>query len=215
MEAPMPTQTALKHYVILANPSARSFDHAIAQAYLAEVNAAGQEGTLCDLNAIAFDPVLKPSEKWGPDQQEAHPWVRAELDRLRESHAIVLIYPIWFGGPPAILKGYVDRVLGAGCDVERFAEGLGQPALSGKRLLSFTTSGTPLTWLEDRGQLQTIRQGFDVYLERGFGLRDEGHIHIDNVVRNMSTAHVDAQLDRVRDAARNLCAALDRPRAGK
>lgn len=199
-----------RHYVIVANPVGTSFDHALAHAYCAEVVAQGQEAHLCDLNAMAFDPVLKAPEKWGSGHREPDPWISAELARLGESAAIVLVYPIWFGGPPAILKGYVDRVFGAHCDVRQFADGNGQPTLRGKWLLSVSTSGTPLGWLQSHGQLQSLRQGFDIYLERGFGMRDQGHLYIDNVVPNLSTAFVTDQLDRVRDAAGHMCGTLIR-----
>jgi len=200
-------QTA-QHYVVVANPLQESLDHALARAYAEEVQAQGQRCRICDLNAIAFDPVLKRHEKWGTRQATLDPWIDAELNRLGESAAIVLVYPIWFGGPPAILKGYIDRVFGAHCDVRKFADGNGQPALCGKWLLSISTSGTSLGWLQSHGQLQALRQSFDVYLERGFGMRDQGHIYIDNVVPNLSRAFVDAQLERAREAARHLCGSI-------
>jgi len=168
------------HYLVLANPSAQSFDHAAAQTYASIVASCGQSVEINDLNAMAFDPVLKDDERFDRGDNRS-PWIEAELARLSRCDVVVLIYPIWFGGPPAILKGYVDRVLGAHCGVGAFQSGAAQPALRGRHLLSISTSGTSTEWLREQGQPHAVREGFDLYIERGFGLRgavgvsDRGH----------------------------------------
>jgi NAD(P)H dehydrogenase (quinone) len=198
----------LHHYILLANPSPNSFCHAIAETYAAEVTAQGQTSDIRDLNLMGFDPVLK--DEFRPDRiKHISPWVEGELASLAQSAVVVLVYPIWFGGAPAILKGYIDCVLGAGSEVAHFQDGSGQPALRGKWLLTFTTSATPLPWLEERGQRRAMREGWDVYLERGFGMRDAGHVSIDQVVRNMSQHYATEQLDRVRETARETCQRLE------
>ena len=119
-----------------------------------------------DLYAIDFDPVLKADERpdaphWSPSGD-----VAVELEFLRQADILVLVYPIWYGLPPAILKGYVDRVLGANYSFHRFRDQAGQASLVGKPLLSFSTSGTPLAWLHERSQVLALREIFDVYLWR-------------------------------------------------
>ncbi|WP_169803615.1 NAD(P)H-dependent oxidoreductase, partial [Sphingomonas adhaesiva] len=152
----MSQSSSPRHYVVLANPSPKSFCHTIARTYVAEVEQQGQSATIVDLCTLGFDPVLKDGERADHGDRH-HPWVTAELERIAACRALVLVYPIWFGGPPAILKGYVDRVLGAHCGFRAFREGGAQPALSGRYLLSMTTSGTPIGWLEERGQPQALR----------------------------------------------------------
>lgn len=198
---------AKRHYILLANPSPDSFCHAVARAYADEVASAGQSAEICDLNTMAFDPVLK--DDYRPDHgAKISPWVEGELEDLAASDVIVLVYPIWFGGAPAILKGYVDRVFGAGCTVGSFTDSRGQKALRGKWLLSFSTSATMVAWLKEQGQQRSLREGWDLYLERGFAMRDAGHISLDGIIPNMSTAHAAAQLERVRETARQTCARL-------
>ncbi len=197
-----------RHLVVYANPLSTSFDHAIMENYCAEVERLGQESTVRDLYAMGFDPVLKAHERaadtrWGPS-----PDVAAELELIRQCDTVVLIYPIWFGLPPAILKGYVDRVLGAGLSFHHLQAQRGQPALIGKFLLSFSTSGTALEWLQERGQVLSLREIFDVYLWRSFGMRQSEHIMIDEIVPNMSSAHARQQLNRVRGAAERMCTIL-------
>lgn len=195
------------HYLLLANPSPKSFCHSIAATYADEVTAQGQTCEICDLNVMGFDPVLR--DEYRPDHLvEVSPWVASELENLTRSAVVTLVYPIWFGGAPAILKGYVDRVLGAASKIEDFGTGEGQPALRGKWLLSFTTSASSLAWLEERGLRRALREGWDLYLEYGFGMRDAGHVSIDCVVRNISPSYASSQLDRVRDTARDICQRL-------
>jgi len=197
-----------RHLIILANPAPASFDHALAAAYEETVRAAGQDIAVRDLYAMGFDPLLKASERAtaGPVKLAAD--VETELAALDTADILVLIYPIWFGAAPAILKGYVDRVFGANYSYRDMYDRPGQVHLKGKRMLSITTSGTPLGWLEERGQVKALRTAFDVYLQRGFGLRDLGHVTIDAVIPNMSSNYAKQQIDRVREVARQACQAL-------
>lgn len=195
------------HYIVLANPSYRSFCHEVARAYKEVVQANHQTATIFDLNAALFDPVLQDRERFDHGSHR-WPWVEAELQRLSSCGALILVYPIWFGGPPAILKGYVDRVLGAQCALTDFQSGTGQPAVRGRYLLSISTSGATAEWLSERGQQHALREGFDTYIERGFGLRDGGHINLDGIVHNMSSDHAAKALARVREAAESMCSRL-------
>lgn len=200
---------APNHYLVLANPSSDSFDHEVARTYRDAVECCGHGAEICDLNAMAFDPVLKDHER--PDRpQRRRPWIQAELERLRASAVILFIYPVWFGGPPAILKGYVDRVLGAGCDVRRLQAGNAQPAVAGKAFVTITTSGAPLEWLRRQGHPLALREGWELYLAHGFGLRDAGHLSIDKVGPTMSEDEARDRLDRVAALARATCDLVDR-----
>ncbi len=64
-----------------------------------------------DLYAENFDPVYSAEEhrlqRSGPDEKPA---VADQAQRLRNAEALVLVYPTWWGGQPAILKGWIDRV---------------------------------------------------------------------------------------------------------
>ena len=197
------------HLIIYANPAPASFDAAIVDAYAGSVRDRGHRASVRDLYAIGFDPVLKLDER--PRHGDWHPRadVVEELQHLRCADAIVLVYPIWYGTPPAILKGYVDRVLGSGYTFHDVHDRKGQTFLTGKPLVSFSTSGLPLSWLCEKGQALSLREIFDVYLWRGFGMRQSDHIMIENVVSNMSPDYANTQLERVRATARRTCALLD------
>ena len=196
------------HLVICANPSPGSFDHSIVAAYAEAVTGCHQEVVVRDLYALGFDPVLRSAERplhgdWSPA-----PDVAEELDHLARCDILVLVYPIWFALPPAILVGYVDRVLGAGYSFRDLHDQVGQPALRGKPLLSFSTSGSSQSWLNEQGQPLSLREIFDVYLWRGFGMKQSEHVTIDSIVPNVSQTYAAEQLERVRATAVRACSTI-------
>jgi NAD(P)H dehydrogenase (quinone) len=202
-----PHQT-FRHLVVLANPSPEGFDHAIVQAYREVVESCRQTVIVRDLYASGFDPVLQVDERpteagWSPA-----PDVASELEHVNQCDILVFVYPIWFGLPPAMLKGYVERVLGAGYTFRDLQAEKGQPAVAGKPLLSFSTSGASLPWLDEQGQVLSLKEVFDVYLWRGLGMSEAEHVRIDSVVPDMNAGYAAEQLDRVRQAAEKACAKL-------
>lgn len=190
----------LRQLVVLGHPSPTSFNRAIAETYCAAVRECGQQPMLRDLYAIGFDPLLHADERAEIDI-ERRPDVAAELEFVRSADAIVLIYPIWFGGPPAIIKGYIDRVLGAGFRAGALKAGRGHPLLAGKNLLTLSSSATTLPWLEEKGQWLALRQAFDKYLVAAFQMGSAEHVHFDAVVEDMAERIVYEHLETARRAA--------------
>lgn len=192
----------IRHLVVLAHPRRNSFNHQIAQTYCDTVRACGQEAMLRDLYANRFDPILDAV----PEAPELS--VLYDLTEARRCDAIVFVYPIWFGLPPAMIKGYVDRVLGAGFTPSREHPRADDRFLAGRHMLSFTTSASTSAWLAEAGQAIALREAFDVYLEKIFNLAGTQHVHIDAVVEDLNAAYAAEQLERVRHAARSMCATL-------
>ncbi|MEG3166137.1 NAD(P)H-dependent oxidoreductase [Sphingomonas sp. PB2P19] len=204
-----PDTTPPVHLVVSANPAPDGFDHAIVEAYRTTATEHGHTVVVRDLYVQDFDPVLKLDERPGHGSGATRADVVDELRYVREAAAIVLVYPIWYGFPPAMLKGYVDRVLGSGYSFRDFHDQKGQATLAGKLLVSFSTSGLPLAWLSEKGQVLSLREIFDVYLWRGFGMKQSEHVMIESVVPNMSSAYAAEQLERVRHTTKRTCALLD------
>ncbi len=152
-----------KHAVILCHPEVTSFNMAVAKAYCEEVEACGHETVLRDLYRMGFDPVLKSSEQPTAANFAISPDVAAELDILMDATLIVLVYPIWFGTPPAMLKGYVERVLGAAFSYRAMQRSDAHSLMAGKHLFSITSSGTTRAWQEERGAWLSLRDVFDHY----------------------------------------------------
>ncbi len=131
--------------VILAHPREGSFNHAIAESVVAALVECGHTVAYHDLYAEAFDPVL-PYDEIARDAQLS-PFIAMHCREIAAADGLVIIHPDWWGMPPAILKGWIDRVLRPGV-AYRFCEGdagEGVPVglLRARAALVFNTSNTP------------------------------------------------------------------------
>lgn len=202
------SSTQPRHIVILAHPSPRSFNAAVAQTYCDTVRACGHEAVLRDLYTLGFDPVLRQAERPGSEAFHPSPDVEAELDAIRGADVYVLVYPIWFGTPPAMMKGYVERVLGAGVTAGDVQHRAGTDLLAGRRLLSFTSSASHEPWLAEVGQDVSLRTVFDRYLAHAFAMKPPEHVHFGGIVEGCPSRFVDQSLYDVHTKARQICAAV-------
>lgn len=145
--------------IIYAHPEPTSFNAALRDEAAAAAREAGHSVTVSDLYGENFGAVAGRGDFQNaadPDRfhyqtEQAHaartgtfsPELRREQDRVREADVIVFQFPLWWGGPPAILKGWLERVLAYGfayVDGRRFETGF----LKGRRgLICVTTGGTP------------------------------------------------------------------------
>lgn len=203
---PNASPSPIRHAVVLAHPDPRSFNAAIAQTYCEAVETAGQQAILRDLYAMNFDPVLKAQERPGRSDFRLSPDVQAELALLRGANVVTFVFPIWFGMPPAILVGYIDRVLGSGTTVGQLQHGAGRGLLDNGHLCAITTSGAPEDWLQSQGQTQALRDLAGTYLFRAFAMQSTEALHIGNVVKGAPGAFFEDNLTQVRQRAASICA---------
>ena len=196
---------SVTHLIILGHPATESFNAAIAKRYVETVHTSHQKTVLRDLYALGFDPLLKESERFMSKDQPFSPDVEKELDMIRKCDVVTFIFPLWFGTPPAIIKGYVDRVFGAGFRLTDLAT-QNNDLFGGKRLAVVTTSASTLPWLESQGVLISLRQSFEQYLKAIFGFAKSYHYHADSLVDNLDQANADRILCEVAEFARSICA---------
>lgn len=186
----------MKHGVIFAHPRTSSFTAAVAETYVRAVKDCGDSVEIRDLYRIGFDPRLRPEEI--PGGESFHPADDAVAERalLKDCNVFALIYPFWLNAPPAMMKGYLDRVFGFG-----FAYG-GEghsfnPLLTGRKLISFSSSGAPNQWVEQTGALAAEQTLFDRYFAALCGMTTLAHVHFGGVVPGASPAFVKARLGDV------------------
>ncbi len=201
----------IQHLVILAHPASRSFNRLLAETYCETVASCGQKAVLRDLYAMRFDPLLKPGERPDRTGSEPAPDVQPELELVRASAVITLVYPIWFGMPPAMIKGYVDRVLGAGLTPGRIAAAAQDPPRDDRHLLIISSSATSLIWLDEHGQWESLRRAFDIYLSTILSLTLHSHLHFDRIVEDIPERFIAQHCEDVRIAARKCCEQLLAP----
>ncbi|MBU4270969.1 MAG: NAD(P)H-dependent oxidoreductase [Planctomycetes bacterium] len=127
-------------YVLIGHQNQGSFCHAIASAVIEELKAADHELVYHDLYAENFDPILPHDEI--PKDARLDPVVEQHCREIAAADGFVVVHPNWWAMPPAILKGWMDRVLRQGVAYQ-FGPGGVEPLLKGKRAVVITTSNTP------------------------------------------------------------------------
>jgi len=130
--------------VILGHPSKESFNHAIAEAAVSALRDNGHKVFFHDLYAEEFDPLL-PATELSKDAV-VHPDVKRHCDEIAIADGIIIIHPNWWGQPPAVLKGWIDRVLRPGVAYEFIegdsGEGVPRGLLKAKAALVLNTTNT-------------------------------------------------------------------------
>jgi len=131
--------------VILAHPNIGSFNHAIAKTCVETLKTNGHEVIYHDLYEEGFNPVLQHEEI--PKNAELDPVIKKYCTELARVEGIIIVHPNWWGQPPAILKGWIDRVFRPGIAYEfkegDSGEGIPIGLLKTKAALVFNTSNTP------------------------------------------------------------------------
>ena len=186
--------------MIACHPEEDSFTLSVANRYAEAVRAHGHEAIVRDLYRMKFDPVLHAQERAGKPAED----VAKEWAALGKVDVFVLVYPIWFGIPPAMLVGYIDRVFGAGRTRGQGGEGGPSELLAGKRLVSLTSSGSMKAWLSEKGVLGSLRTVYDRYFSDVFGFVETHRFHFDGITENMPERDVAMHLHQVEKAAREV-----------
>ena len=134
----------MKISVILAHPDKGSFNHAIAKTSIEILHENGHEVCFHDLYEEKFDPILPFNEI--PEDVPLPPEIEKHCREITESEGIIIIHPNWWGQPPAILKGWIDRVIRPGVAYEFLegdkGEGVPIGLLKVKSAIVFNTSNT-------------------------------------------------------------------------
>jgi putative NADPH-quinone reductase len=138
----------MRIYVLFAHPDTESFNGRIAEAYCAAAAAQGHEVMRQNLFELDFDPILRfglrAVQPLEPDLIAA----RANLDWCER---FTLIYPVWWGNVPALLKGFFDRTLYSEFTYRHdIDDPFWQKLLQGRSAHIITTSDAPAAWLRSR-----------------------------------------------------------------
>jgi NAD(P)H dehydrogenase (quinone) len=170
-----PTFSTMRVLILYANPVESSFGAAL---HRQVVDVLGQNGHLvddCDLYAEAFDPILSKRDRLNyHDTSTNRLGVSNYVERLLATEALVLVYPVWNEGFPAILKGFIDRVFLPGVCFKTLSDGSSAPNLGNlKKLAAVCTYGA--------GRLGT------------FVMSDPPRRVVKRLLRAMPTHHVSCQ----------------------
>jgi len=132
--------------LILANPKPDSFCHALAEVASKTCIALGHKVRFHDLYAEHFDPLLVEPEL--RQRISTDPLLEQHAREIVEADAILIVHPNWWGQPPAILKGWVDRVMRSGVayafEAGDNGEGVPRGILKARTAIVLNTSDTPI-----------------------------------------------------------------------
>ncbi len=130
----------MKYLVIYTHPNPKSFNHAILETVIEELDHAGAEYEIRDLCAESFDPLLVNSDLEALQTGITSEDIALEQKMISEADMLILIFPVWWFNMPAILKGYMDRVFSEGFAFEITEKGV-SGLLGGRRAAIFNTTG--------------------------------------------------------------------------
>lgn len=143
----------MKLLLVYCHPDPQSYGAALRRTAADALRSAGHELREIDLYAEGFNPVFSAAEKttYLADTVQNIAGVAAHVEALRWADGWVVIYPTWFYGAPAMLKGWLERVWLPGVSF-RIATGkqrtIGGELSNIKRFIGITTSGSPWWWLK-------------------------------------------------------------------
>ncbi|MCX7921349.1 MAG: NAD(P)H-dependent oxidoreductase [Clostridia bacterium] len=147
----------MKHLIVYSHPNPASFNNAIKETILEVSKEKGHETVVRDLYSLKFDAVLKGQDFEDFGSGRIPEDIKTEQEHIRWADLITFVYPVWWAGMPAILKGYIDRVFSTG-----FAYAYGQNGieklLTGKKAVIFNTGGTAKDIYQNAGMLDTMHK---------------------------------------------------------
>ena len=153
----------MKDYlVVYAHPNPKSFNHAILTAVGKRLGDLSKTYDVRELYALKFNPVLAGDDFAAIQSKKLPQDILTEQEYIRNAEALLFIYPIWWFGMPAILKGYIDRVFSYGFayDVDP-KEGL-RGLLPEKDVVIINTTGGPEKNYKKIGFTDALKKTTDV-----------------------------------------------------
>ncbi|KYH05417.1 NAD(P)H dehydrogenase [Chryseobacterium cucumeris] len=130
----------MRHLIIYAHPNENSLNHHLLNTVIETLQYHNEEIIVRDLYDIGFNPVLSLNDIQGQRIGKLSDDVKTEQDHISWAEQITFIYPIWWTGLPAMMKGYIDRVFSYGF-AYRYDQGIQKGLLKGKKTVIINTHG--------------------------------------------------------------------------
>ncbi|MBD1373606.1 NAD(P)H-dependent oxidoreductase [Hazenella sp. IB182357] len=151
----------MKHLVIYAHPNPKSFSQAIQETIVEELRANHNDVNTRDLYQMGFNPILASSDFEQLHAGQVPSDIKAEQDLVKWADILTFIYPIWWGGMPAILKGYIDRVFAYNF-AYKYENGVPLGLLNDKKVMVFNPTGSSDELYEQIGMHEAIEKTSDL-----------------------------------------------------
>jgi len=175
----------MKNLIIYAHPNPASLNHFFKQTVLESLENSAQEIIIRDLNDINFNPVLSLDDMSGQRMGQVAEDVQKEQDFISWADRIIFIYPIWWTGMPAIMKGYIDRVFSYGF-AYRYDQGIQKGLLAGKKAVIINSHGKSNAEYEESGMDKALALTSDTGIFNYCGFEIQQHFYFDKADRATS-----------------------------
>ncbi|MBP4138914.1 NAD(P)H-dependent oxidoreductase [Flavobacterium geliluteum] len=172
----------MKNLVIYAHPNSNSLNHFFKQIVVENLQELGQEVIVRDLYEINFDPILSLADMNGQRIGQVSNDVKIEQDFISWADQIIFIYPIWWTGMPAIMKGYIDRVMSYGF-AYRYDQGVQKGLLAGKQTIIINSHGKSKAECETLEMDKALILTSDIGIFKYCGLQINQHFYFDRADR--------------------------------
>ena len=187
--------------IVFTHPNPSSFNHAILERISTGLKGAGHDIKVKDLYQENFDPILSADDLDQLQEGKIPPKIANEQEQLLWADSLIFIYPLWWFGRPAMLKGWFDIVLTNGLAFEYSSEGV-KGLLQHKRALVLITAGGSKQYFEETDALQLIHRPITDRTLSFCGIKDVSHeIYYD--IANISDDERQQILDDTEEMGKN------------
>ena len=160
--------------IVFTHPNPNSFNHALLERVSAGLTEAGHTIKVKDLYKENFDPILSASDLAQLQEGNIPPKIAKEQEQLLWADSLIFIYPLWWFGRPAMLKGWFDIVMTNGLAFEYSSDGV-KGLLKHQRALVLITAGGSKQYFEDNDALQLIHRPITDGTLSFCGIKDVSH----------------------------------------
>ena len=168
----------MKNLIIYAHPNPASLNHFFKQTVVESLENQEQEIVIRNLNEINFNPVLSLDDMSGQRMGQVAADVKKEQDFINWADRIIFVYPIWWTGMPAIMKGYIDRVFSYGF-AYRYDQGIQKGLLAGKKAIIINSHGKSNAEYAESGLGKALALTSDTGVFNYCGFEIQQHFYFD------------------------------------
>ncbi len=133
--------------IVYAHPGTEGFNSRFLHSVKNFLETKGEEYEIWDLYKMGYDPVLKKEELYTAGNKQISEENSRLQKKIKQASGIIFIYPVWWGGMPAILKGFIDRVFTPGFAFkyrkDKLIKSIPDKYLKDKKVVCFISSGGP------------------------------------------------------------------------
>lgn len=185
----------INHLVIYCNPNPKSLSAAYRDTVVELTELSRNAVNTRDLYNIGFRPVLEQADFDAVKHGQIPAEIKVEQDYIQWANLLTFIYPIWWTGMPALMKGYIDRVFTKGFAYRMDEQEHPQGLLKNKKVVILNNMGFPYTFYDKNGMLNSLKQTSDEGIFEFCGMQVLEHRffgHLDSASKAEREGHINA-----------------------